>query len=236
MTSNSSRILGEVDWGKPVLRLLDQSKNLKREAPASLLIRHSERNKIEKASEMQLAGLTDRGRDAAYNFGQLLPSPWELRIIHSPVNRCKETATRIHEGSVSAGLKSEVVGELKLLWGPEAEWDIFSQLLIRDWPLSYSHWMSGRYSPSVVEPSIEYAKRLADEFDKNSVRDMLTIYVAHDTQIITLLFHWFGIPPKMESASFLNGFFVQKVDGKLVLLSGDTKSECEAPHWWRANT
>jgi broad specificity phosphatase PhoE len=233
MAINNNRTLEEVEWGEPVLRLLDQSKNLNKKAPATLIIRHSERNKIEKASEMELAGLTDRGRDAAYNFGQLLPRDWELRLFHSPVNRCRDTATKIHEGAVSAGLKSEVAGGLSILGGAKSDGEKWTQLILRDWPQSYNHWMSGRYPPSIVEPSIDYARRLAEEFDKNSVLDRLTIYVAHDTQILTLLFHWFGVSPRMEYASFLNGFFVQRVDGRLVLLSGDSNSVCEEPHWWR---
>ncbi len=233
MATNSNRILEEVEWGKPVLRLLDQSKNLKKGAPVSLIIRHSERNKIEKASEMELAGLTDRGRGAAYNFGQLLPRDWELRLLHSPVNRCKDTATKIHEGAISVGLKSQVAGVLNILGGAESDGEKWPQLILRDWPQSYSHWMSGRYPPSVVEPSIDYAKRLAEKFEENSAHDRLAVYVAHDTQILTLLFHWFGVPPKMEYASFLNGFFAQYIDGKLHLLSGEVNIVCEAPHWWR---
>jgi broad specificity phosphatase PhoE len=233
MAINNNHILEKVEWGKPVLRLLEQSKNLNKKAPATLIIRHSERNKIEKASEMEHAGLTGRGRDAAYNFGQILPLNWEIRLFHSPVNRCRDTATRIHEGAVSAGVKSEIAGGLNILWGANADKEKWTQLMLRDWPQSYSHWMSGRYSPSIVEPSIDYAKRLAEEFDKNSVLDRLTIYVAHDTQILTLLFHWFGVSPRMEYASFLNGFFAQRVNSRLVLLSGDSNIVCEAPYWWR---
>jgi len=228
------QILERQAWGKPVIQLLAQCKALAENKPAVMIIRHSERANIEKQSEMWAMGLTDAGREASRGFGQLLPEKRSIFVYHSPVARCRETAECILEGAKSTGIKAEARGDLSLLKGPKSDWDKFGDILIRDWPNSINYWLCGRYSSSIVEPSLDYSKRASMELDTElgPNPNTLILYVAHDMPILALLFHWFGVPPNLEYASFLNGFMFQKSENKISLFLKDTHIEVELPYWW----
>ncbi|OGD57809.1 hypothetical protein A3K78_02280, partial [Candidatus Bathyarchaeota archaeon RBG_13_52_12] len=213
------QILERQAWGKPVIQLLAQCKTLAENKPATIIIRHSERANIEKQSEMRTAGLTDVGMEASRCFGQLLPERRSIFVYHSPVARCRETAECILEGAKSSGIRAEARGDLRILEGPKSDWVKFGDSLIRDWPNSINYWLSGRYSSSIVELSLDYSKRASVELDAEPGPDpnALILYVAHDMPILALLFHWFGVSPNLENASFLNGFMFQKAGNKISL-------------------
>ena len=235
MVFGVSEVLRRVEWGKPVAKLLSQCKELNKAKAASLIIRHSERKSIEKPSEIRLAGLTDVGREASRNFGHLLPKEREIRIHHSPIYRCRETAECILDGAKGAGLNGIIVGELNILEGPRADWDKFSQYLVKDWPDSINYYLSGRYPTFIVEPSLDYSQRVVKDLDAKALEpktNALTIYVAHDLPILTLLFHWFGVSPSLKNASFLNGFLFQRSRGKISLFFEDVQKEYDLPYWW----
>jgi broad specificity phosphatase PhoE len=235
---NSSRkphILEKHSWSKPVIQLLAHCETLTEDKSAVMWIRHSERVNIEKQSEIKKTRLTDAGKEAARGFGQLLPDKRSIFIYHSPITRCRETAECILEGATSSGIKAEILGELKILEGPNSDWDKFYENLMHDWPHSINYWLSGRYSPSMVEPSLEYSKRTSVEIENTEPgtdSNTLALYVAHDLPIMALLFHWFGVPPSLEYAGFLNGFMFQKTGSRVSLFVKDINREVELPYWW----
>jgi len=228
------QMLKKYDWGKPVIQLLAHCKTLTENKPAAMIIRHSERANIEKPSEIRATGLNNAGREAARGFGQLLPEKRGIHIYHSPVARCRESAECILEGAKSSGIRADVLGDLGVLEGPNSDWDKFSEIIIRDWPNSINYWLSGRYSASLIEPSLDYSKRASVELDLKLGVDSntLVLYVTHDQPVLALLFHWFGVPPSLEYASFLNGFMFQKMGSRVYLFFKDMRREVELPYWW----
>jgi broad specificity phosphatase PhoE len=231
---SKTRVLENISWGKPAAQLLTQCKTLVDNKPAVMIIRHSERANIEKPSEVRAAGLTETGREAARVFGQLLPENRRIRLYHSPVSRCRETAECILEGAVESGKEAELLGGLGILEGPRSDFEKFSECLIRDWPNSINFWLSGRYHSSMVESSLDYSKRASLELglDRGVDSGDLVLYVAHDLPILGLLFHWFGVLPSLEYASFLNGFMCQRLEGRVSLFFKGTKVEVDLPYWW----
>jgi len=77
-----SSILESVEWGKPALSLLSQSRELDPNLPAVMHIRHSERPEIASREERG-ANLTESGKKAAHEFGSLLPRNRSYRLYHS---------------------------------------------------------------------------------------------------------------------------------------------------------
>ena len=112
-----SSVIESVEWGKPALTLLSQCKQLNPNLPAVMHIRHTERPKSTQES-YDLARKTGRstllstkkGKQAAFDFGEHLPSNRVYRVYHSPIERARETAEKIHEGLLSQGAESHLKG------------------------------------------------------------------------------------------------------------------------------
>ena len=82
----------------------------------SMLIRHATRHSIpEGVIEHHDISLTPRGRMTAYEFGQGLPNNIPVRLLYSPVPRCKETAECIREGAISNDGLAVLMGERDFL-------------------------------------------------------------------------------------------------------------------------
>ena len=228
-------LLKELTWGKPVIQLLSNCEKLGQNLPAQMILRHSERISIEKQSEISKASLTETGREAAKAFGRCLPKGRVVRVFHSPVTRCRDTATSIQFGAESEGINLNDVVELPVLnVGPPIDSKFWSDV-ISDWPHSYNYWLCGRYSTSDAEPSFEYSKRLAFELERlssNLSGDELDVFVTHDMSLIAALFHWFGVFPEASQIGFLSGFLIQRVGDGINLLVGDSCRLVRYPDWW----
>jgi len=79
-----------------------------------LIIRHSERNHIPKGKHDIETLLNENGIKRAKDFGKVLRYFEDIKIISSPVERCRETAKYIYEGfgkKENEILLSKVLGE-----------------------------------------------------------------------------------------------------------------------------
>lgn len=237
MTTPEIQKLEMQTWGKPVIQLLKHCKTLNSEKPATMIIRHSERASINRPDEMDVAGLTEVGREAARGFGQLLPNKRYIRVYHSPVERCKETAECIVEGARSREISADICGEISLLGRPRGNWGSLSGILIRDWPHSVNYWLCGRYPEEIIEPSITFAKRASVELDATLEAEprTLVLHVTHDMPILAMLFHWFGVVPSFDNSGFLGGFIYQRTADRVSLILKDSYREVDLPYWWGAS-
>ena len=81
---------------------------LRREAEGgravAAMMRHAARHPIADPKLPHLAELTSEGCSAAEEFGARLGGFARLRLFHSPVNRCKQTAECIAQGAGRAGV------------------------------------------------------------------------------------------------------------------------------------
>jgi hypothetical protein len=75
-----------VEWGIPALSLLSKCKELVDELPTLMIIRHSERNRIESIDKLEMAEITPLGKKAAHEFGLNPPRNRRYRLYYMKEN------------------------------------------------------------------------------------------------------------------------------------------------------
>jgi broad specificity phosphatase PhoE len=90
--------------------LLETITGLAATPTVAAVMRHAARHPIANPAEPALAEITADGAKAATGFGARLTGFDRVRLFHSPVKRCGQTAECIAQGATRAGLAVEVVG------------------------------------------------------------------------------------------------------------------------------
>ncbi|MFX1312627.1 MAG: histidine phosphatase family protein, partial [Promethearchaeota archaeon] len=85
-------------WTEQARNLIKSLKEPSFNSKNILILRHSQRYEPKLADLNWYMELTSQGRKMARLFGMKLPKRRTIRLFHSPVKRCKETAQEIHEG------------------------------------------------------------------------------------------------------------------------------------------
>jgi hypothetical protein len=238
-------ILKSCNWSKPALHLLESTKQLDPNKPAILHIRHTERTiaNIDHNYNLNQMLSTDTGKRTANEFGSLLPLDRKIKLFYTYVDRSRETTEAIHKGIKDAGGISELVGVIP----NRAVVDIVEQAkLIRTIQSrnEYSEdgayyvtclWIAGLIPTTVFKPSLEFAKQYAEITVgnlKNASTDELHVYVTHDSTVLNLIFHWFGLPPYGDGCRFLEGFLMQLGDDGMNVWLRDKDEVYPYPYWW----
>ena len=162
-------------------------------------MRHAEREAIEGVSDTITAALTDAGRAAARAVGERLADRGPLRLFHSPVPRCAETAERIAEGAVAAGGQAEVIDQLAELGGPYMkDWQRVMERVLRVGAVRLTElWFSGRLEDDLAFPSLASARQqlqtLLDQL-ADPAWSGLTINVSHDWNVLLVRHHFLDLP------------------------------------------
>jgi len=230
------KILCEVAWGKPVLKLLSYANQLNNNCKTIMVIRHSAREEPEELTEVFEAPLTQLGRDAAFEFGSLLPNSRTYQIYHSTIDRCRDTAKYIEKGIKSKNGKTIFHGDMETLMTIKCSREKFIEYVERDSDLFIDHWVAGHYPQNEIEPAIDLAKRTAFEITHNSNSKELNtvdIYVTHDFHVLVYLFYWAGILSTSQWIQYLDGFILQFKRNKLIFYYNEGKKEIGYPHWWK---
>jgi len=213
---------------------------LEEDSPAIMHVRHSERTSINSREERD-ATLTERGREAAYEFGAKLPKDREYRIYHSSIDRAIETAEEIQEGLRSQETETQLGGVfMKSHHDREKLWDYLTRDCIdveaENARPFFINWVSNRYPPWEIEPGIIFAQRAAkvimDNLKTTDSRGF-DVYVSHDNTIASFLFYWFGIMLSTDWVQYLDGFIVQLKNARMNVYSKLGKKEVYYPYWWR---
>jgi len=194
-----------------------------------LILRHSQRNEPSLWDKNQNMELTEEGREIARIFGTKLPEKKRLILFHSGVNRCRDTAEKIHEGFTEIGGKSEIKGECSILRGIGLDPKIFIEELKKYSLINViKKWINGLY-PEDKWPSFQsYCKRASNilwSFVEKQKKNLFTIFVTHDLHAIILRYGWFGFPLDMRGINYLGGFaFIFNRDSLKVLDYGEVKT------------
>ena len=234
-----SSILKSVEWGKPVLSLLSQCRELDPDLPAVMHIRHSERPPI-RSIEERVAKLTISGKKAAHEFGSVLPTNRSYRLYHTVSDRAIETAEAIHQGLLSIDAETRIKG---VFLNSHHDQEKFWHYLAKNKFISekkaarsfFIKWVSGHFPPWEIEPCRMFAQRAASVMMKNLDKLDSTgfdIYVSHDLWVVPYLFNWFGIMPSIEWIEYLDGFIMQLTDDLMKVYFKDGKKEAYYPYWW----
>jgi len=235
-------VLDTVEWGGPALKLLAHCRNLDPELPAAMHIRHSERPRIHNSDDLY-ACLNETGKEAARDFGSRLPEGRLYRFHHSYFDRARETAEGILQGIEEAGGEAEMVGTVDLetildleRYNHYFERDLTGEVDTPESAADYFYkWSSNRYPPDEIVPTLEFAQRCADILKKDlgsqGPRSM-EIYVSHDTWVMALMYHWFGLGPPRDWVRFMDGFVLQMAGSKVKAYTRDSAIDIHRPYWW----
>lgn len=232
--NEKKKILNSLKWGKSVLNLLYHGKDLDPKTPATLIIRHSERDEPERFKDVITADLTKRGLKTAFEFGHNLPANRIYRIYHSIVKRCKETAEEIHKGLQQQGINSQIMGSLNSLFEIKLDRNMFSKFVDKEYKSFLYKWIAGFFDKELIEPSINTVTRITNDIKNHlqiSEPDSLNIYVTHDWQVMVSLFHLGGILNTSEMIGYLDGFFIQFDGENQTVYHKKGKSESIKPQW-----
>lgn len=195
-------------YGDRILRILNQTDSKK----IGLLLRHSVKNNDN--GEGNEVGLSELGFSEARRFGRLLPSDLSIRLSHSPVSRCLETAVEIGNGF--SEVRSGFVGNK----GIDKFLDAFG-FFSKDFAsaLSYKQtigtkpfvrqWLNGTLRGDVMWRPSDVRSFLSNYFHsemQNTETTTLRIWVSHDYSIAVMRELLFGANVEAEPwISYLDG-------------------------------
>lgn len=202
----------------PVLGLIKATSSSSRVA---VLIRHGE--KVATGPEMERP-LSSLGVEEAHRLGEGLPNGRQLRIWHSPVPRCRQTAEACLAGYVQAhpDADAQIVGA-----DPRLEsWSALDidrrarQSLIEEagGPMGFLRaWLSDLLPAGVMHRSVDVSHDVAGSILENlrpAPAGALHLHVSHDFTLMALREHVFA--PRLEDltwADYLDGV-VFEMDGE----------------------
>jgi hypothetical protein len=234
---DTEKIWKEGEWTNEAHQIIDGLKEFPDNSKIILILRHSHRNEPKALEKAQKIRLSPQGHAIAKKFGENLPSSRSIKIFHSIIWRCEETAENIHEGFKNIGGISELKGVLK----PLAEigindkqfyFNVFNNVRVLD---SFYRWVVGFYNPNDWTPFVEYCQSVAHQIleqVKNSPENGLDIFVTHDFNVLALRFGWFALPP-IKWVKFLGGFAFAIEEDQILLLDYGELKPVAIPHWWK---
>ncbi|MFX1468649.1 MAG: histidine phosphatase family protein [Promethearchaeota archaeon] len=230
------KIWKEEEWTVQARQIIEGLKNFPEEANIILILRHSQRNESEELDGLIKLRLTPEGHMIAKKFGEELPKNRSIRLFHSVVWRCQETAEDILSGFENINGKGEIKGAFGPLFNLETARDFFPNQMKRySGTQFFFRWVAGLYPPNEITPLQEYCQKAAELFWKkfnNAPDKNIDIHITHDFFVMALRFGWFGIPPSKNWVSYLGGFAISFIENKILLLDSNKVTSVEAPYWW----
>ena len=187
--------------------LLETIGSLASDGASAAILRHAARFPIVDPANPTLAEITPEGAAAAEAMGRRITGFDCLRLFHSPVKRCKQTAECVARGAQAAGLTIEYVG-------PEAALGVDYILdLAEAGRLSELHgehfvrlWMEGQIAQNVIhatqliaETKLTYLAGKLLEPSNGGRR--LDLHVSHDWNVLVLRELMLGV--RHEEAGWL---------------------------------
>lgn len=172
--------------------LLETFAGLTATPAVAAVMRHAARHPIANPAEPTLAEITADGAQAAAEFGARLTSFDRVRLFHSPVKRCGQTAACIAQGAAGAGLAVELAGAREEI-GVDYILDVAEagRLTVLHGDHFVRLWVEGKIPATVVGPAPTVAARQAN-FVAARLREpaergrRLDLHVSHDWNIIVL--------------------------------------------------
>ena len=233
-------ILSSVEWGKSALDLIKHVAELDQNSPAVIHIRHSERPAVNIRKGGINTALTNRGEKAAYEFGNSLPSDRKYYFYHTDIDRTKVTAEKIHQAILDNKGSSKLIGEIPL--STVLDIDAFRENLLEIGGENenermrnfFYRWVSGRYPPWAMKPSLEFAQMTASFMMKcleGAESEDVHVWATHDNWVSAFLLHWLG-ESSFNWVSFMDGFILQFHEDSMMLFFRGEKKEVKYPYWW----
>ena len=231
--------LESVQWGRKALQLIEQIKKMDTNKTVILHLRHTERHEVKPTMDAALS--TEKGKKAAFDFGERLPTNWKYHIWHTISPRTKETCKEIASGLRSNQSEGNIMGEVPVT--TIHNFELFQKIqsqnqIVEDTCESsktfFYDWIQGKYPKNVLTSSLSFSQSIADYMQKNIVDNAVNILVSHDTWIAVLMHHWTGLVPD-GWINFLDGFMVQLFEKDMRLSLPNETHLLEYPDWWTSS-
>ena len=195
-----------------------------------VIIRHSARHYDRKEWKNDpLMGLTDEGKQSAYEFGKNLPTDSVIRLFSSPVGRCVETASQIEKGNTSKGGKTEANRTIRKLAAFFANdfLKAFEIIGAKGNAEFFRDWFSGKIPvETMADPEKSAAillKLLVDKLDEMPANH-IDILVSHDWSLYLFKEYCLGlIQEDVGRVEYLEGAIVYREDGELYATNHQTE-------------
>ena len=236
---DTEKIWNDGEWTEDARQIIDGLKEFPDNSKIILILRHSHRNEPTALETAQKLRLTPQGHAIAEKFGEGLPISRTIRLFHSVIWRCEETAVNIHNGFKKIGGESEFLE----IFEPLHNMGINNRVVLKKFK-NYKFreimylWAVGFFHSKDWEPFISYCQNTAQLISKH-LKDApekgINIYITHDWHLMSLRFGWFGLPPDLQWVKFLGGFAFIFEDDHFLLLERDELKSVQAPHWWKSN-
>ncbi len=192
--------------------LLDTIHSLRFHRTVAAVLRHAARHPIIDPREPLAAELTAEGKKDAEAFGSKITGFDRLRLFHSPVKRCQQTAEGVAAGAARTGLAVEFVG-------PQPELGVAYILnQVETGRLSGVHgehfvrlWFTDQVPAELIERAPGIARRkvsyiAARLLEPASAGRRLDLHVSHDWNVIILRELLLGVRHEEAGwAPFLDG-------------------------------
>jgi len=232
-----ANIWENADWTVQARNIAEAVDKFPEGSKIILVLRHSHRNNPTKFEKMHEVKLTPQGHQVANLFGQKLPPSRPIRLYHSVVERCQETAEEIIAGFESVGGNGAIKGVLTPLFQAGTAPGLFLDIFKKVSPLEFMHrWAVGFYSPEVIAPFQTYCQNAASMIWKQisgAQERGIDIHITHDIFLIALRYGWFGLPPDRDWVPFLGGVTFTLTENEIELYNKDRFLFIPYPYWWK---
>jgi broad specificity phosphatase PhoE len=197
---------------------------LERLKPVTMMIRHAERFPIRDMGNPMDALLTEKGKRDAYEYGKKAAGLSPVTLLHSPVERCRQTAENIARGIRDSGGTAEVEGVHDVLGGPYAVGNLNEiPRFIEEYGLRkfLRMWFDGELPDGHLMPLREAAEIEMECIRETSRRYSTSLMlVTHDWNIMIVREQVLGLPhEEVGYPGFLDGITYYRPDGKEFLLA-----------------
>jgi hypothetical protein len=194
----------------------------------AIILRHAERHPIINYTDAFDLCLTEKGKTEAYEFGQLFKKFDSVKLYHSPVLRCRQTAEGIVAGILSINKKASIVGYLLDLGGPyvTSPWEGITAMVERMGQSAFVRkWFNNEFAPDYIMPLNLAAKSQLQILIKQLHPDnSSTINVTHDWNIMLLREYYFNLRHEdIGEPDYLDGLYAYIQNESLHLVYNEHK-------------
>lgn len=191
--------------------------------PFAMVIRHSIREEVKDITQSALALLTDEGKALASNFGNQLPTEKKLRLFHSQVTRCKETAEAIAQGF--KGITDAITEHPYMTGFYLRDYKPVLQDAAKIGSFEFmKRWFDGAYPEEWIMNAAEARNLMTESILQNFDENFLDIYITHDWNIAILYSYHHALQEQLYLwPDFMSGVCYQKN------ISNDFSICCESP-------
>lgn len=150
----------------------------------AVVFRHAEKDLNSKQKPINVL-LTERGKKSATDFGVAIETKKPIRLFHSFIKRCEQTADSIIEGYRGKVVQKKVEEVLSGHYLFDAK-KVIEESEKTDKYNFITNWYSGNYSRKNLMSFVDARQMMIETIKANYNPDFLDIYITHDWNVVLL--------------------------------------------------